>query len=276
MSKGVRWVAAIACGVVLAACVTSPTGRSQLLLISPEAAIVESARAYAVAVQEFGDDGKLLHDPHLADRTRLVAGRVVAAAVAAYPHTADWDWSVALIDEPDTVNAWCMAGGRMAVYSGLVDRLGLTDDEFAHILGHEVAHAVANHTAERMSVALVTQAGLIAAAAALDEDDELALTGAAVAAQLAVTLPNSRVGETEADRMGIEFAIRAGYDPDAAVSLWDKMEAEAGAGPPQFLSSHPSPGNRREALRALGGRLGGLRPQAPPSPYPVAIVAKDW
>lgn len=264
-------ISVVACAL-LAACVTSPTGRSQLLLVPPDVAIIESARAYATTVRELGANDRLLDDPHLADRVRGIAGRVVAATVDMYPHTADWPWSVALIDDPDTVNAWCMAGGRMAVYSGLVERLALSDDEFAHILGHEVAHAVANHTAERMSVALVTQASLIAAAAALDEEDEYVLTGAALAAQLAITLPNSRVSEAEADQMGIEFAIRAGYDPDAAVSLWSKMEAEGGRQMPQFLSSHPPPGNRREALRAFALRLRGLRPQSPPSPHPVDVL----
>lgn len=260
---------------LVGACVTSPTGRTQLLIVPPELAIVESARAYAATVRELGADDKLLDDPRLASRIHAVAGRVVAAAVARYPHTAGWRWSVALIDEPTVVNAWCMAGGRMALYSGLVERLALSDDELAHIMGHEIAHAVANHTAERMSVALLTQAGLIAAARAVDRDDGEVLTAAAVAAQLSVTLPNSRVSEAEADQMGIEFAIRAGYEPYAAVSLWRKMEAEGGARVPQFLSSHPSPANRREALSALAGELGHLRPETRPSAHAVEIISGD-
>lgn len=264
---------ALVATALVGACVTSPTGRTQLLIVPPDLAIVESARAYAATVRELGDDDKLLDDPRLAGRVQAITGRVVAAAVSRYPHTADWRWSVALIDEPTVVNAWCMAGGRMAVYSGLVERLALSDDELAHIMGHEIAHAVANHTAERMSVALLTQAGLIAAARALDEDDGEMLTAAAVAAKLSVTLPNSRVSEAEADQMGIEFAIRAGYEPYAAVSLWRKMEAEGGARLPQFLSSHPSPANRREALSELAGDLGHLRPRTQPATHAVEVIS---
>ena len=268
-----RIALALAATALVGACVTSPTGRTQLLIVPPDLAIVESARAYAATVRELGDDDKLLDDPRLADRVQAVTGRVVAAAVSRYPHTANWQWSVALIDEPTVVNAWCMAGGRMAIYSGLVERLALSDDELAHIMGHEIAHAVANHTAERMSVALLTQAGLIAAARAVDEDDGVVLTAAAAAAQVAVTLPNSRVSEAEADQMGIEFAIRAGYEPHAAVSLWRKMEAEGGARAPQFLSSHPSPANRREALSALARDLGHLRPETRPAAHAVRIIS---
>lgn len=273
MGRLFRVALALVAAVVVGACVTSPTGRTQLLIVPPELAIVESARAYAATVRELGEDDKLLDDPVLAERVQTVTGRVVAAAVARYPHTADWRWSVALIDEPTVVNAWCMAGGRMAVYSGLVERLALSDDELAHIMGHEIAHAVANHTAERMSVALLTQAGLIAAARAVDEDDGEVLTAAAVAAKLSVTLPNSRVSEAEADQMGIEFAIRAGYEPYAGVSLWRKMEAEGGARVPQFLSSHPSPANRRESLSDLADDLGHLRPETRPATHVVEIIS---
>ena len=273
MARLCRVVLALAAMVLVGACVTSPTDRTQLLIVPPDLAIVESARAYAATVRDLGANDKLLDDPLLADRVQGIAGRVVAAAVGRYPHTADWRWSVALIDEPTVVNAWCMAGGRMAVYSGLVERLALSDDEFAHIMGHEIAHAVANHTAEQMSVALITQAGLIAASRAMDEDDGALLTATAVAANLAVTLPNSRVSEAEADEMGIEFAIRAGYEPDAGVSLWRKMEAEAGAQAPQFLSSHPSPANRRESLSALADDLRHLRPDRRPATHAVEIIS---
>lgn len=255
----------------LCACATSPTGRSQLLLISPQAAIAHSATAYLATVRQLDEDNKLLDDPLLADRVQGVAGRVVAEAVARYPRTALWDWSVALIDDPETVNAWCMAGGRMGVYNGLFETLQLTDDEFAHIMGHEVAHAIANHTAERMSVALAAQVGLVAVAAAVDADDENALQGAALAAQLAIALPNSRVAESEADRIGIELASRAGYDPAATVSLWRKME-EHGGGLPQFLSTHPNPANRRRTLAALAPEMRELMPDTPRQPHPVTML----
>ena len=155
----------LAVAVALSGCVTSPTGRSQFLLVSPDAAIAESRVAYLATVRQLQREDKLLNDPLLAERVGEVTGRVVAATVARYPHTAGWNWSVALIDGPETVNAWCMAGGRMAVYSGLVHQLDLTDDELAQIMGHEIAHAVANHTAERMSMAIASGLGLAAVAA---------------------------------------------------------------------------------------------------------------
>ena len=178
--------------------------------------------------------------------------------------------SVALIDDPDTVNAWCMAGGRMALHSGIVYKLGLTDDELANVFGHEVSHAIANHTAERMSTALVTEVGLLAVAA--NNDDPETRLAVEVAAMLALTLPNSRAGETEADRMGIELAARAGYDPAAGASLWLKMEEEGGSNPLQFLSTHPSPDNRREALLDLERQVRPLMPAAPLEPYPIEVL----
>lgn len=254
----------------LAACATSPTGRSQFLLISPEAAIVQSRQAWLDTVRRFERDDRLLHDPVLADRIGVITGRLVTVAEARFPHTRDWDWSVALIDDPETVNAWCMAGGRMAVYSGLVKQLRLTDDELAQIMGHEMSHAIANHTAEKMSIAIAQSVG-VAAVAVASEDRETAET-AQLAAQLAIALPNSRTAETEADRIGIELAARAGYEPDAAVSLWRKMERHGGARPPAFLSTHPSPANRRQTLAALGQTVRPLLPPAQPLPKAVNVV----
>ena len=260
----------LAVAVALSGCETSPTGRSQFLLVSPDAAIAESRVAYLATVRQLERENKLLGDPLLAERVGEVTGRVVAATVVRYPRTAGWNWSVALIDGPETVNAWCMAGGRMAVYSGLVHKLDLTDDELAQIMGHEISHAVANHTAEKMSMAIASGLGLAAIAASTDHPQ--ALQGAALAATLAVNLPNSRVSESEADRMGIELAARAGYEPGAAVTLWRKMAAQSGGRLPEFLSTHPSPGNRGATLAALGARMGALRPAVPPAPHPVEIL----
>ena len=255
----------------LAGCVTSPGGRTQLMVISPDAAIIESRKAYISTVQGLSRENRLLNDPLLADRVGRVTGRVVSEAVVRYPHTAGWQWSVALIDEPKTVNAWCMAGGRMAVYSGLFERLRLTDDELAQIMSHEISHAIANHTAERMSMALLTTVGLVAAKAVLGVDDG-GLTHAARAANLAISLPNSRAAESEADRLGIELAARAGYDPEAAVSLWDKMEKVGGATPVPFLSTHPAPAYRREALSAMVPEMRQLTRRGAGQPHPVDIV----
>ena len=255
---------------VLSACATSPTGRSQLLLVSPESAIVESRKAYAATVRQIEKEDKLLDDPKLAERVARITGRLVAETVVLYPHTARWKWSVALIDDPETVNAWCMAGGRMAVYSGLFEKLDLDDDEFAQIMGHEISHAVANHTAERMSMVLAQNVGLLTVGIATD--NEGVLVGAALAAQLAIQLPNSRVAESEADRLGIELASRAGYEPAAAVTLWRKMEEHGGSRPLEFLNTHPSPANRRASLAALVPEMRKLGPATPREPHPVEIL----
>ncbi len=256
----------------LSACVTSPTGRSQLMLISPEAAIVESKKAYLGTVADLDKKNKLVSDANTVSRVRTITGRLVTEAVARYPNTRDWEWSVAIIDDIDTINAWCMAGGRMAIYTGIISKLDLTDDELAQIMGHEISHALANHTAERMSRAMAINLGVVAAGVASD-NNALTLTGAALAAKLALELPNSRTAESEADRLGTELATRAGYDPAAAASLWRKMAKVGGSGGPEFLSTHPAPGNREKELTKMVPEMKALNPNGKKSAiYPITIV----
>jgi len=237
--------------VLLAACATSPTGRKQLMLVSEQQAISASRQAYVQEMGKYRQAGKLVSDPQLLRRVEVITGRLVAQAVKMRPDSARWDWSVAVIDDPKTVNAWCMAGGRMALYTGLLRQVDPTDDELAQVMAHEIAHALANHSAERMSVAMASQAGVIAAGVFSDKPGQ-AMATAAAAAKLAVDLPNSRTAETEADRIGIELAARAGYDPRAAVTLWQKMGAVGGGkAPPAFLSTHPDDQQRQQRLGAL-------------------------
>ena len=257
--------------LLISACATSPTGRSQLMLISPDLAISESKSAYASTVTEVTKEHRLISDDAWVDRISTITGRLVTEAIKKYSDTADWDWSVAIIDDPETLNAWCMAGGRMAIYSGIVTKLNLTDDEIAQIMGHEISHALAHHTAEKMSRAVLVNTGLAITSKVTDQNGYV-LTGSAIAAQLALQLPNSREAEREADEIGIELATRAGYRPEAAVSLWRKM-SEAGGGGPEFLSTHPSPENRMETLRDLGNKLKPLNPSLTKSKvHPVRMV----
>ena len=257
---------------LLPACATSPTGRSQLMLISPESAIVESKKAYLSTVSELDKENKLVDNPVMVDRVATITGRLVTVAKQKYPQSANWEWSVAIIDDPKTVNAWCMAGGRMAVYTGLFEKLKLTDDEFAQIMGHEISHALANHTAERMSRAMATSIGVVAVGMAADNHGA-ALLGAAAAAKLALELPNSRTAESEADEIGMRLATLAGFEPDAAVTLWQKMARAGGSAPPQFLSTHPAPGNREAALAAMIPEMRQLNPDGRMAPVaPVEIV----
>jgi predicted Zn-dependent protease len=241
----------------LSACATSPTGRSQLMLVSPEEAISSSREAYVQTLLPLEKEGKVDSNAITSQRIRFITGRIISQAILLYPHTRNWEWSVKVIDDPEMVNAWCMAGGKMAIYTGLINKLNATDDEIAQVMGHEISHALANHTAEQMSMAMATQLGLSGVAVAAGDSvyKGAILSGTSLAAATAVTLPNSRTAESEADQIGIELAARAGYDPYAAVTLWQKMAKVNGGGPPQFLSTHPSPANRQQKLRILAGQM---------------------
>jgi len=249
----IAWL--VLAAALVSACATSPTGRRQLMLVSEEQAISASRQAYVQEMGKYQQAGKLVTDPQVLRRVRVITERLVAQAVKLRPDSAKWQWSVQVVEDPKNVNAWCMAGGRMAIYTGLLSQVDPTDDELAQVMGHEIAHALANHTAERMSVAMAGQAGVLAAGILSDNPGQ-AMAAAAVAAKLAVDLPNSRTAENEADRIGIELAAKAGYDPRAAVTLWQKMGAVGnGKAPPAFLSTHPSDQQRQQRLGALAPQM---------------------
>ena len=262
----------LAVWMLLCSCAVSPTGRTQFIIISPNAAIIESEAAYMDTVRQLDDEDKLVGDPLTVARVARITGRLVSIAVVDFSTSADWKWSVAIVDDAETVNAWCMAGGRMAVYTGLFDKLELTDDEFAQIMGHEISHALANHTAERMSRAMATATGMAVIGAASD-NSSVAMAGASVLANVALTLPNSRDAENEADVMGMILATRAGYDPEAAVTLWQKMGDLNDGRPAEFLSTHPAPENRQAALNVMIPRMLKINPDRTKAPiHPVTIL----
>ncbi len=238
-------------------CAQSPTGRNQLMLVSPETAISASKEAYINTITPLAAEGKIDNNRLTTGRVQKITGRLVHEAIEMYPYTEAWEWTIKVIDDPEVVNAWCMAGGKMALYSGLLIKIKPTDDELAQVLAHEIGHAVSHHTAEKMSVSMAYNVGLMTMAIALGGEDYagLALAGAVVAANLAIQLPNSREAEEEADRIGIELAARAGYDPRAAVTLWQKMGVIDGTRVPEFLSTHPAPANRQETLNRLGPEM---------------------
>ncbi len=244
--------------VFLAACATSPTGRSQLMLVSPNQAVQASAKAYPEKLKEYADEGKLNNDPQLLKRVQRITGQLIVEAEKMYPESREWDWQVVVVDEPDTVNAWCMAGGKMAIYTGLIEKVKPTDDELAQVMAHEISHALSNHVAEQMSVAMASQIGLAILSATALKDSRYrtaALTGAALAATVAITLPYSRAAEAEADRVGIEIAAKSGFDPYAAASLWRKMGQVNKGSPPEFLNTHPAASNREQVLRQLAPEM---------------------
>ena len=236
------------------ACATSPTGRHQLMLVSESSAIASSKEAYLSTVGELDAAGKIEENRETIKRVETITGRLITEAIKMRPDTDSWEWSVVVIDDPEMVNAWCMAGGRMAIYTGLIEKIQPSDDELAQVMGHEISHALAKHTAEKMSMQIATNVGVAVVGIATDNTG-VALTGAALTAMLAVNLPNSRAAETEADRIGIELAAKAGYDPTAAATLWEKMGAVSNSGTPQFLNTHPAPENRQAKLAKLATKM---------------------
>jgi len=254
--------------LLLVGCTTTPTGRSQFIMISEESAIAQSAQAYAQTMDGYAKKGQISNDTALIKRVNQITGRIIYEAIIMRPDTRNWKWSMRVIDDPKTVNSWSMAGGRMALYTGLIEKIKPTDDELAQVLAHEIAHALAKHTAEKMSVALATSLGVLAVGVATDNRN--IATGASAAALVAVTLPNSRTAESEADEIGIQLAARAGYNPAAAVTLWQKMSKESGGSSFDFLSTHPSSGKRIERLQSLVPRMMPYYEEQKPHPvYPL-------
>ena len=267
--------------MILSACSTNPmTGRSQFMVVSHNMAVTQSAAAYSQMMGGLSKKNQIEAGTPRAERVREITERLVAQAVRFRPESASWAWEVRVINDPKVVNAFCMAGGKMAIYAGMWEKLEATDDEIAQVMGHEIAHALADHTRERMSIAYTSQLGtqLAAIALASRESQGVALAGAQMAALLAIQLPNSRASESEADQIGLEIAARAGFDPAAAVSLWEKMGKEGGGGPPEFLSTHPAPGNRAARLKELGARVQPLYAAAkasPPAGAPKFLSARE-
>jgi predicted Zn-dependent protease len=250
-------IVSVALFAVLAGCTANPmTGRSQLSLVSEKQVIAQSSSAYASELDPWKKKGKVNNDPRLKARVDAITSRLVAQAIRYRPDAARWDWQVTVIDDPKTLNAYCLPGGRMAIYTGLIDQLHATDDEIAQVMGHEIGHALANHGAEKMSNSILAQGVVAVAAAASGSNNSNAVMQIGPQlAQLGWLLPNSRGAESEADRIGIELAARAGYDPNAAISLWKKMLAANGKGPPQFLSTHPAPATRIQDLTVLAPHM---------------------
>lgn len=175
-------------------------------------------------------------------RLRAIARRIIPHALAWNPRAQEWKWEVNLIGSSQ-INAYCMPGGKIAFYTGILDKLQLSDDEVAMVMGHEIAHALREHARERMGKNAVTNGvarlGGAVVSAWLGVDPRLTDSVARGGASL-LTLQFSRGDESEADLVGLELAARAGYDPRAGVTLWQKMSASSQNAPPQWLSTHPS------------------------------------
>jgi predicted Zn-dependent protease len=220
-----------------------------------------SEQAYTQLVGRARQTGALNADAQITQRVRGIAQRMIPVTGAFRTDAPSWKWEVNVL-QSDELNAWCMPGGKIAFYSGIITSLQLTDDEIAAIMGHEIAHALREHARERASEQQA--AGIvIGLGAALLGAGQLGADLGQGAYKVAVGMPNSRAHETEADRIGVELAARAGYDPRAAVSLWQKMaKASGGGGSPQWLSTHPSAASRQQDLGAYAARVMPLYEQA--------------
>ncbi len=234
---------------LLAACATSPTGRNQLMMVSDQ-------QMSQMGLQSFNDmrqQGKFANAP----RERAYATCVANALVGVLPPP--WNgqqWEVQIVDD-DSANAFALPGGRIGVNKGMF-KVASNQDQLAVVLGHELSHVVARHGAERVSDSLATQAAVTAGSVyagtrGMDPNNVQALLG--VGAQVGVLLPFSRTQEAEADTLGQRYMARAGFDPRAAVTLWNKMNAQGGSKPPVFLSTHPAPGSRSQDLAAQAKNL---------------------
>jgi predicted Zn-dependent protease len=211
-------------------------------LVSAETVEQSAQQQYAKMLQDAAAKNALGSKEHpQVRRLRAIAARIIPFAVAWNPRARDWRWEVNLIGSTQ-VNAFCMPGGKIAFYSGILQQLKLTDDEVAMVMGHEIAHALREHARERMGKNAATGIGanLIGQLLGLGQ---IGQTVTQYGAQL-LTLQFSRSDESEADLVGMELAARAGYDPRAGVTLWQKMGAASKGAPPQWLSTHPS-GNAR-------------------------------
>ncbi len=227
--------------------------RTQSMALSAQEIDSAAVKEYAQVLDEQRKKGALNQNAAQVRRVRAIADRLIPQTVVFRPDAAKWKWEVNVITSPEA-NAWCMPGGKIAVYTGLIEKLKITDDELAAVMGHEISHALREHARERASEQAVT-GSLISIGSSLLGVGELGQQGAQYAYMGLIGLPNSRTHETEADRMGVELAARAGYDPRAAISLWQKMGQIGGSEPMKFMSTHPSRDDRISDLTVYSQRV---------------------
>lgn len=242
---------------LLIACATVPiTGRRAFDLVPDDQVVSMADQQYVEVLKK----SQLSQDPA---KTQIVqrVGQRIATATENFlkqnnmgDEVKDLKWQFALIQDDKTVNAWAMPGGKTAVYTGL---LPVAQDEngLAVVLAHEIAHVIAKHGSERMSQGLIAQLGGVGLSLALSQQpaatQQLFQQAYGVGAEVGFLLPYSRVQENEADHIGLILMAMAGYDPQSAVGLWQRMNAQGGARPPEFLSTHPNPENRIQRIQSL-------------------------
>ncbi len=243
--------------LVLVSCTTVPvTGRRGLHILPDSEVTTLSLQQYTDVLKK----SKLSNDKEKVQMVRRVGTRIARASeefmreAGMESEIKNYQWEFNLIQDDKTVNAWCMPGGKVGVYTGI---LPVTRDEtgLAVVMGHEVAHAIAKHGNERLSQELLAQLGAAGLSAALSTQpgptSDIFMAAYGVGANVGVLLPYSRIHESEADRIGLSLMARAGYDPRAAVPFWRRMSEKGGSKPPEFLSTHPAPETRIKQIEAL-------------------------
>ena len=243
--------------LLFSACATVPlTGRESLRLVSDSELLSLSLKQY----DEVLKTSKLSHDSAKVQMVKRTGERIAGATEQFLRNSGmesdikNYKWEFNLIEDDKTVNAWCMPGGKVAVYTGI---LPLTQDEtgLAVVVGHEIAHAIAKHGNERMSESLLVQLGGMGLSLALAKQpaatNQIFMAVYGATANVGILLPYSRLHESEADRIGLVLMAMAGYDPRGAVPFWQRMNQEGGSRPPEFLSTHPAPETRINHLQSL-------------------------
>jgi predicted Zn-dependent protease len=262
----------VSAAMTFAACTTTTeqgsvgVQRSQFLLVSSAEVDQAAAAQYRQVIQTETPKGNVNRDPKQVERVRGIAKRLIPQTAVFRKDALEWKWEVNVLTSPE-VNAWCMPGGKIAVYTGIIEKLQITDDELAAVMGHEIAHALREHGRERVSQQMAAGVGASLAGAVaevfLPGTGQVGTGLAGAVGQVTFTLPYSRIHETEADRMGVELAARAGYDPRAAVTLWQKTgKLSSGSAPPKLLSTHPSHEDRIQDLTELSQKVMPLYEQA--------------
>jgi predicted Zn-dependent protease len=243
--------------LLLTACSTVPvTGRSQLSLIPGSSMLSMSAQQYGTFLKE----NKLSQDQQQVTTVKRVGTRIQGAVERYFASSGlqdylkKYNWEFNLVEDKQ-VNAWCMPGGKVVVYTGIMP-IARDDAGLAVVMGHEIAHAIAEHGNERMSQGLLAQLGGTALSTALatqpDATRQLWMSVYGVGAQYGALMPYGRMQESEADHLGLVFMTMAGYDPNAAVGFWERMAAQKGGkAPPEFLSTHPADATRIANIKRL-------------------------
>lgn len=235
--------------------------RKQSFLVSAQEVDQAAVQSYQELLSMGRQKGTVNTNQAMYNRVKAIADRIIPRTETFRPDAPKWAWDVNVMNQ-DEVNAWCMAGGKIMVYSGLITKLNVTDAELAAVMGHEIGHALREHTREKVSNTYVSQLALQGFAAVTGAGAG-AVKLASMVSEVTFALPNSREMETEADHIGLELMARAGYDPRAAITLFQKMGRESRDNGPSFLRTHPQSEDRARDLQTYLPRVLPLYEAAP-------------